>query len=118
MYRYDTTKQTALSVAFIEATPADDSSKPSARGYTLTGMQDGSVFVWRWSDDDNSVSVLKVLPSMHAPSCSLCLSLSLSLSFSVALYLCVSVSLYDLCLCVCCSCVRVDIFKCHARMYI
>ena len=78
MYRYDTTKQTALSVAFIDATPADDSSKPSARGYTLTGMQDGSVFVWRWSDDDNSVSVLKVLPSMHAPSCSLCLSLFLS----------------------------------------
>ena len=61
----DSTQQTTLSICFMEQTIADTAGEGSQRGYTLTGMQDGSVFFWKWSDGDLGVAVLKVLPALH-----------------------------------------------------
>ena len=65
---YDSTKQSCLSICFIQTTLAETSDEPSPHGYTLTGMQDGSVFIWKWQELDAGqlvVQVLKVLPSLH-----------------------------------------------------
>jgi microtubule-associated protein-like 6 len=62
----DTTKQTALCVSFLQNTVAEpEPDDKSPHGYTLTGMQDGSIFLWKWHPDDGSVFVIKVLPAQH-----------------------------------------------------
>ena len=61
----DATKQTCLSMCFVEKTRADASNEGTEHGYTITGMQDGSIFFWKWLEEETGVAVIKVLPSLH-----------------------------------------------------